>query len=141
MARKTKKPAKRKAKARAPKLTLKAAPRVADPIVQAPRHSGVISTGTSAPRKRTKAEAELAVAEAYKLLFSSPHGQIVKADLMQWCNVFSPISEADPINLGIRIGERNVALRITQMMGLQPADFPAEAWATAGQLNNMMAGA
>lgn len=109
--------------------------------VPPPRPVGGVTSANAKPKPRTKAQVEAMIADAYRAVFTSPLGEVVKADLMQWCNVFNPIAEADPINLGIRIGERNVALRIAQMMGLRPEHFPAEAWATADQINSMMAGA
>jgi hypothetical protein len=102
---------------------------------------GGVSVGGNKSSRRTKAQAERIIAEAYQMVFSTPQGAVVLADLMQWCNVYNPVSEADPINLGIRIGERNVALRIAQMKGLRPEHFPTEAWATADTLNSIMAGA
>jgi len=139
VARKKTKPTKRKAKAKAIAPAFK---RASAPAVEAPppRPRGGVTSGPK-PTQRTKVQAERAIAEAYQIVFDSPLGRVVMADLMQWCNVYNPIAEADPINLGIRIGERNVALRIAQMKGLRPEHFPTEAWATADQINSMMAGA
>lgn len=87
--------------------------------------------------RRTKAQVEMIIADAYKVVFTSAAGEIVKADIMQWCNVYNPVTETDPINLGMRMGERNVALRIAQMLGLRPEHFPVEAWKAADEINAM----
>jgi hypothetical protein len=120
--------ARRKQKKPAPKLKRPPPPRE---TISVPRPRA------TARQRRTKSQVQQIVADAYKAVFTSPLGEIVKADLMQWCNVFNPIAEADPINLGIRIGERNVALRIAQMMGLRPEHFPDEAWKVADEINAM----
>lgn len=60
------------------------------------------------------------------------------ADLMVWCNVYSPIETNDPIELARLNGERNVVMRIAQLMGTKPGDFLANAQDDTDILDRMM---
>lgn len=92
------------------------------------------------PKKPTRAKTQAAIADTWKAFYGSPEGRAAIADLMVWCNVYTPIEESDPIVIARATGERNVALRIAQLIGLQPAAFPSNAWEDADILDRMLAG-
>jgi len=91
-------------------------------------------------KKRTRADVDRSLADDYRAVFSSPQGERVKADLMLCGNVYHEIQGDSLFALGIKEGERRVALRIAKYLGLRPEHFPAEAWAAAEVADNMMAG-
>lgn len=57
---------------------------------------------------------------------------------MTWCNVYTASDASDPITMAREQGERNVALRIVQMIGLKAADAPVDAWEDADILDRMI---
>ena len=91
-----------------------------------------------APKRRGTADIQRELSEAYKMVFNSLFGQRVKADIFTYCNVYHPIEGNDLYQIGKREGERNVALRIAQMLGLRPEHFETDAWDTSGTIDNMM---
>lgn len=136
------KPKKARAKAKAPaRAKAKTKKKATIKLVAKPPPKptgGVTSGGNPRPRAKSKAAIQAQLAEAYQIVFSSPLGALVKADLLTWCNVYNPVTETDPISVGVRMGERNVGLRIAQMMGLRAEHFNADAWAAATSTDEMM---
>lgn len=129
MARRRKQPQRKPRKAATPSFVRRPPP-VADPVTRPP-------LPRAAPRK-TKRQRDLELAEAYRITFQSPFGEKVLADLMLHCGVYNPIDDRDPITVGMRMGERNVAMHIAKMRGLRPEHFPDEAWRVAGIADEMM---
>ena len=128
MARRKRKPAKVPAFAR--KLPPKGARREG-PTIEMP-------SARPERKKRTRADVDRGLADDYRAVFNSPQGERVKADLMLSGNVYHEIQGDSLFALGIKEGERRVALRIAKYLGLRPEHFPVEAWATAEIANNMM---
>ena len=89
-------------------------------------------------KKPTTSKHQLAVAEAWRNFYESHAGRIAIADLMVWCNVYSPILETDPLLLAAANGERNAALRIVQMIGLKAEHFPTQSWDDTDMLDRLM---
>jgi hypothetical protein len=88
------------------------------------------------PNPRSKA---LAISgEAWRAFAQTPDGSVALAELMVWCNVYSPIETSDPIELARLNGERNVAMRIVQLMGSKPGDFLQTAQDDTDILDRMM---
>lgn len=90
------------------------------------------------PQQRHKAQVR--VAEAWKRFHSSDDGREAIAELMVWCNLYQPCISNDVIELAREQGERNVALRIVQMIGLKPAEAPVDAWEDSEILDRMIGG-
>lgn len=67
------------------------------------------------------------MAESWKGFYQSEGGRVAIAELMVWCNAYTPLTTNDPIELARFQGERNVALRIAQLIGHKPELFPAQA--------------
>jgi hypothetical protein len=136
--RKPKAKAKSKAKA-APKFNRAAARRPeAEPAPARP--TGGISVGGKAPKRLTREQVQLNIAQVYQLKLSDELGKVMLADLMTESGMLDPITETDPVSVGKRIGRREMALHITKMMGLRPEHFPAMAWAASDQMATLMAG-
>lgn len=66
------------------------------------------------------------MAESWKGFYQSEGGRVAIAELMVWCNVYTPVMTNDPIELARYQGERNVALRIAQLIGHKPEVFIKE---------------
>jgi hypothetical protein len=64
-----------------------------------------------------------AQSEAWKAFYATPHGKTALAALFAEFHVYAPIATLDPIELATRNGERNVALRIAQLVALKPEQF------------------
>ena len=88
--------------------------------------------------RRTKAQAEQELSSDYRVVFGSPQGERVKADLMMRANVYHEISGKDLFELGVKEGERRFALHLVKMMGLKSEHFITGAWQTADTINQMM---
>lgn len=109
---------------------------VAKPLPPPERPIGGVSVGgRAAPRAKAKSQIMRELSEAYRVTFSTAFGKLVKADLMQFCGIYSEIAETDPVAIGKRLGERNMALRIVQMVGLRPEHFEAAAWGDSALLD------
>lgn len=80
-----------------------------------------------APSPRRPRKTDLAAGQAWKAFSQTEGGKAAIADLMVWCNVYSPIEATDPIQLAMMTGERNVAMRIVYLMGLRPDEFITQA--------------
>jgi hypothetical protein len=110
-------------------------PRFAKP---ARKREGAAIEMPSAPalaKRKTRADIERELSGAYQSVFSSPQGEIVKADLMLCGNVYHEISGSDLFSLGVKEGERRIALRIAKYLGLRPEHFATEAWAMTDSIN------
>jgi hypothetical protein len=57
---------------------------------------------------------------------------------MTWCGVYQVSEASDAITMAREQGEKNVALRIVQLIGLKPEDAPVEAWEDADILDRML---
>lgn len=90
-----------------------------------------------APRKRTSARGQLAVAEAWRSIAASPEGKAVIADLMMFCGVYSPHAANEAFELARCEGRREVGLHITKMLDLRPSDFPERATVEARQFDGL----
>lgn len=80
--------------------------------------------------KRTKAQAEAKIAEAYRDLWQTPQGRVVLGDLLMSCHVFEPSFAPDALSTAFREGERNIGLRIARYLDMQPQAF-AQAYGEA----------
>jgi len=87
---------------------------------------------------KPRAKANNAIADAWKGFYQSPAGRLAIADLMVWCNVYHDTATIDPIQLAREAGERAVAQRIAQLIGLRPETFPQQAWDDTDILDNIM---
>lgn len=80
-----------------------------------------------APTKRTLMAR---MAQHYRDTFETDSGRHVLADLMTFCNAYNPIEARDPSGridpylMAMREGERNMAMRIAQMLAYRPDQFP-----------------
>ena len=83
-------------------------------------------------------KAQTAVAEAWKGFYATPEGRVAIAELMVWCNLYQPCISNDVMEMAREQGERNVALRIVQMIGLKPAEAPVDAWEDSEILDRMI---
>lgn len=88
------------------------------------------------PVSRRRADA--AIADAWKGFYATPEGRAAIAELMVWCNLYQPCVSNDVMEMAREQGERNVALRIVQMIGLKPAEAPVDAWEDADILDRMI---
>lgn len=88
--------------------------------------------------RKTRLQAELELAEAYRVVRESPYGSKVIADLLLTCSVFHDDEASEPIAVGRALGRRSVGLHISRMLGLRPEHFPEEAWAVADTASEMM---
>ncbi len=86
--------------------------------------------------KRRKAD--IAVADAWKRFHQTPEGRLAIADLMVWCNVYHDTGTTDPIQLAREAGERGVAQRVAQLIGLKPEVFPQAAWEDTDILDGLL---
>jgi hypothetical protein len=139
MARKAKAKAKTKRKAKLPQFNKAAAPPRVFEAPAMPR--GVTSSPAARVARPSATQVKLKIAEAYQLIFNTPLGKLVLADLMTEGGVLDPILETDPVSVGKRIGARDMSLHVTKMMGLRPEHFPAMAWAASDQMATIMQGA
>lgn len=57
---------------------------------------------------------------------------------MTWCGVYQVSDASDPITIAREQGEKNVALRIVQLIGLKPENAPVDAWEDADILDRML---
>lgn len=90
----------------------------------------------SKPRNYT-AKTRAAISEAWKRLAHTSDGQLIIADLMVWCNAYSPIETSDPIEMARLVGENNVAKYIAGHLGYRPQDFAPQADEDLELLNRM----
>lgn len=89
-----------------------------------------------APNRRRRAE--IALGEAWRGFNQTTEGKAALADLMVWCNAYSPIETNDPIEMARLTGERNVVMRIAHLMGTKPGDFLDRADEDTDYLERMM---
>ena len=61
------------------------------------------------------------IAQAYRDVFGTPHGQLVLADIMAQCKVYAPIVPGEMCDF--ELGQRNVALMIASHMAYKPSEF------------------
>jgi hypothetical protein len=66
---------------------------------------------------------EGALSAAWKSFYGTPEGRTAIAHLFSEFHVYSPIQGRDPIEIATANGERNVALRIAQLLALKPERF------------------
>ena len=85
-----------------------------------------------------KRDAQLA--DDWKWLRDTEQGQRIIADLMVWCNAYTPIETKDPIELARLVGEQNVAKRVAYYLGwhISPSDYARHAEDDADLLNRML---
>jgi hypothetical protein len=57
---------------------------------------------------------------------------------MTWCGVYQVSEATDALTMAREQGEKNVALRIVQLIGLRPEDAPANAWDDSELLERMI---
>lgn len=98
---------------------------------------GVRSTPVKAPRK-SRRQADLQLAEDYRIMRTTPHGERVIADLLLMCGVLNDDESNEPVAVGRLLGRRSVGLHITKMLGLRPEHFPEEAWRMSAAVEEMM---
>lgn len=89
-------------------------------------------------RRPNRSKPLMAAGQAWRDFYATPEGRAALADLMVWCNVYSPIETNDPIEMARLNGERNVVLRIAALMGSKPADFLTHAQEDTDILDRMM---
>jgi hypothetical protein len=82
---------------------------------------------SSPGRRNGTNRAVIAVSDAWKQFYQTPDGRIAIAQLLLASGVYVPIETSDPLEMARLNGERNVALRIVQMIGLKPEEFPTQA--------------
>lgn len=70
-----------------------------------------------------KKNPDVALAQAWKDFYATPQGRTAIAALFAEFHVYSPIVATDAIKLATMNGQRNVALRIAQLLALQPEQF------------------
>jgi hypothetical protein len=66
---------------------------------------------------------EGALSEAWKAFYATPEGRMAIANLFAEFHIYSPIVARDAIEIATANGERNVALRIAQLLALKPQRF------------------
>ncbi len=110
----------------------KPAPPIDDPTTRIVKRNGKGRT-----KRKSQSQFQADMANLYREAWESHSGRAVLSDLLQHCGVATLIDDTDPTRMAIRVGERNMALRIVQMLGWQPEEFPAAAWATADYLNGL----
>lgn len=60
----------------------------------------------------------------YNTTFNSEGGKKVLEDIMAYCHVLEPLPTADPNQILVREGRRDVANMILSAMNFKPADYP-----------------
>lgn len=63
------------------------------------------------------------LAKDYRVVFATPEGERVLADLLRACHVLEPVFSGDALEMAHREGMRNVALRIVSFLHYAPDDF------------------
>lgn len=89
-------------------------------------------------RKAKQGRVMSATGEAWRAFYATPEGRTALAELAVWCNAYSPIESSDPIEIARLTGERNVYLRIAQLMGLKPGEFLQHAQDDTDILDRML---
>lgn len=95
---------------------------------------------TRAPAKvvrKPTASFNIELANNYREAWDTAAGRAVMADLLVFAGVGTLIDARDPVALAMQAGERNVGLRIVQMLGLHDADIPAATWTASDHINGM----
>ena len=70
-----------------------------------------------------KKNPDAALAQAWKDFYATPQGQAAIGALFAEFHVYDPIVSYDPVQLAMMNGQRNVALRIAQLLALRPERF------------------
>jgi hypothetical protein len=89
-----------------------------------------------AQARRTKLDIRLG--ETWRNFAATSEGKAALADLMVWCNAYTPIETNDPIEMARLTGERNVVMRIATLMGRKPGDYLADAQDDTDYLDKIM---
>lgn len=90
-----------------------------------------------APTQR-RVKADLACAEAWRNFYQG-EGRVAMAALLTEFDIYTPAPiTADAGQLARREGQRDVLLRIVQLIGLKPEAFPTQAWDDTDILDRMM---
>lgn len=66
---------------------------------------------------------EGALSAAWKSFYATPEGRMALAHLFAEFHIYSPIVGRDAVEIATANGERNVALRIAQLLALKPERF------------------
>lgn len=80
---------------------------------------------------------ETASAETWKAFYHGP-GRAAIAHLMTEFGMYAPMPSQDPYHAMRREGQRDVLLRIVQLIGLKPEDIPTDVWDDNDILERMM---
>jgi hypothetical protein len=89
-------------------------------------------------RRPDRSKVTMAVGQAWRDFHATAEGRAALADLMVWCNAYSPIETNDPIEMARLTGERNVVMRIAALMGTKPSEFLQQAQDDTDILDRMM---
>lgn len=74
-----------------------------------------------------RANAEAALSQAWKTVWSTPEGKLAISELLVATNVYSEIRTSDPVMLALAVGERNMGARLARMIGLKPENYAVDA--------------
>ena len=88
------------------------------------------------PKRPRKQRADLKCAEAWRS-FHAGEGRAALAALFTEFNLYHPEPSNDPHAVMRATGQRDVLLRITQLVGLRPEHFPETAWQDAGAIEQL----
>jgi hypothetical protein len=92
----------------------------------------------SKPPTDRRRKAEFACAQSWQAFYHGD-GRTAVAALMTEFDVYTPAPKtADAMELARREGQRDVLLRIVQLLGLKPDSFPTQAWEDTDILDRMM---
>jgi hypothetical protein len=83
-------------------------------------------------------KAEFSVAQAWQHFYRTPDGRAAIAELMTWCNVYHDTRTTDPYEHAIERGQRSIAIRIINLIGLKPDAAPTVAWDDSDILDRML---
>lgn len=89
--------------------------------------------------KRPRRNAELAHAEAWRAIWEINRPAL--AALFAEFGLYDRLGTNDPHDALRREGQRDVLLRIVQLIGLRADAIPADAWESADILDRMLSGA
>ena len=74
----------------------------------------------------------------WRHISETPQGRAALAELFLSLNLYSEIQAGDPMQLGIAIGERNIAARLARWIGRKPEEFVRDAIDDVDLLEKMM---
>lgn len=92
---------------------------------------------TQKPKRSRSQVADLKCAEAWRGFYEASGRQALAALFTEF-DMYSSVASHDPYVIMRAQGQRDVMLRIVQLVGLKPEHFPQEAWQASNALEQLM---